>query len=188
MPKFDYLRLHPDEAQLFDLFMQHGPDDRQAAVTNAYDFTAVNLVVDVGGGNGTLLAAILGRYPEARGLLDRVDIQAGSFFEVAPPGGDVYVLSLILHDWDDERCLLILANTQAAMAPDNRLLVIEQVLGKPDTPSPVIYLSDINMMVNLHGRERAREEFTALFQRSGFGEPQLCKTSSHFWILETQSV
>ncbi len=206
MPKFEYLKLHPDEAERFDLFMQHGPDDRQAAVAAAYDFTGVCLVVDVGGGNGALLAAILGRYPGVRGLLfdqeavvagaaralgelvERVDVQAGSFFEGVPPGGDVYLLSQILHDWDDEHCLKILTTIRTAMGSQRRLLVIERVLGEPGPSDPMTYLSDINMMVNLHGRERTREEFTTLFENSGFGGPRLCRTTSPFWILETWSV
>jgi hypothetical protein len=206
MPKFEYLKLHPDEAELFDLFMQHGPDDRQAAVAAAYDFTGARLVADVGGGNGALLAAVLGRYPGVRGLLfdqeavvagatrtlgelmERVDVQAGSFFECVPPGGDVYLLSQILHDWDDEQCLKILTTTRTAMGPQKRLLVIERVLGEAGPPDPMTYLSDINMMVNLHGRERTREEFTILFEKSGFGKPRLYRTTSPFWVLETWSV
>ena len=206
MPKFDYLKLHPDEAQLFDLFMQHGPDNRQEAVAAAYDFTDASLVVDIGGGNGALLAAVLGRYPGVRGLLfdqeavvagaagvlgkvvERVTVQAGSFFEAVPPGGDVYLLSMILHDWDDEHCLAVLAKTRTAMGPQKRLLVIERVLGEPGQPNPVDYLADINMMVNLHGRERTRAEFASLFDRSGFGAPRLSKTNSPFWILEAWSI
>ena len=206
MPKFEYLKLHPDEAERFDLFMQHGPDDRQAAVAAAYDFTGVRLVVDVGGGNGALLGAILGRYPGVRGLLfdqeavvagaaralgelvERVDVQAGSFFEGVPPGGDVYLLSQILHDWDDEHGLKILTTTRTAMGPQKRLLVIERVLGEAGPPDPMTYLSDINMMVNLHGRERTREEFISLFENSGFGQPRLYRTTSPFWVLETWSV
>ncbi|WP_407572638.1 methyltransferase [Deinococcus altitudinis] len=205
MPKFEYLKHHPGEAELFDLFMQHGPDDRQAAVAAAYDFTGVSLVIDVGGGNGALLAAILGRYPEVRGLLfdqetvvsgagrtlgevgERVEVQAGNFFEHVPPGGEVYLLSQILHDWDDERCLEILTSTRTAMGPHKRLLIIERILGEPGPASPMTYLSDINMMVNLHGRERTREEFSALFRNSGFGELRLWRTTSPFWILETWS-
>ncbi len=203
MPKFDYLNLHPDEAELFNLFMQHGPHDRQSAVAAAYDFTAARLVVDVGGGNGAQLAAILGRYSGVRGVLfdqakvvaearktlsewsDRVELQAGSFFERVPSGGDVYILSLILHDWNDEHCRLILTRTLEAMGPHARLLVIEQVLGEPSSVNPGVYLSDINMMVNLHGRERTRQEFTDLFLESGFRAPHLSRTDSPFWILET---
>ena len=206
-PKFEYLKLHPDEAELFDQFMQHGPDDRQAAVVAAYDFADAGLVVDVGGGNGALLGAILRANLEVRGVLfdqeavvagaartladvaDRVQVEVGSFFEAVPSGGDVYTLSLILHDWDDERCLGILANIRTAMEAGKRLLVVERVLDQPDRPaSPATYLSDINMMVNLHGRERTLPEFTSLLERSGFEKPLLHATESPFCILETISV
>ncbi|GGR37727.1 methyltransferase [Deinococcus ruber] len=206
MPKFEYPKLSPDEAERFDLFMQHGPDDRQSAVAAAYEFTGVSLIVDVEGGNGALLAAILRRHPGVRGLLfdqeavvaraartlgdlvDRVDVQAGSLCERVPPGGDAYLLSQILHDWDDEHGLKILTATWTAMGPQQRLLVIERVLGEAGPPDPMTYLSDINMMVNLHGRERTREEFTTLFENSGFGEPRLYRTTSPFGVLDTWSI
>ncbi|TSA81707.1 methyltransferase [Deinococcus detaillensis] len=206
MPVFDYLKLHPDEAELFNVLMQNGTGDRPAAVAAACDLTGASLVVDVGGGTGALLAALLERNPGMRGLLfdqeavvagagrvlgelaKRVEVQAGSFFESVPPGGDVYLLSQILHDWDDEHCLSILANIRAAMGPQKRLLVIDQVMGESGPPSPMTYLTDITMMVNLHGWERTRGEFIALFNNSGFGEPQLHQTNSSFWVLETRSI
>jgi O-methyltransferase domain/Dimerisation domain len=206
-PKFDYLRDHPDEAALFDLFMQHGPDDRQGAVAEAYDFGGSGLVADIGGGNGALLAAILRRHAGVRGLLfdqaavvagaaelrgefgERLQIQAGDFFQTMPSGGELYTLSLILHDWDDEHALDLLARLRAAMALGKRLLVIEQVLDSGDGVNrPVSFLSDIGMMVNLRGRERSLAEFAALFALSGFGPPQLYRTASPFCILETFSV
>ena len=110
------LAVHPDEASLFDLFMQHSPDDRHAAVVEAYDFSSAGLVVDVGGGNGALLAGILTAYPDVSGLLfdqegassplprtryriglsGRCQIEAGNFLEAVPNGGDIYTLSRIL--------------------------------------------------------------------------------------------
>ncbi len=206
MPVFDYLKRHSDEAELFNVLMQNGTGDRPAVVAAAYDFSGASLVIDVGGGTGALLAAILRRYPGTRGLLfdqeavvsgagrvlgeltERVDIQAGDFFESIPPGGDVYLMSQILHDWNDEHCLLILAKIRAAMGPQKRLLVIDQVMGEPGPLDPMAYLADITMMVYLHGRERTRKEFTALFNSSGFGEPRLYKTNSSFWVLETWSI
>lgn len=101
----------------------------------------------------------------------------------------MYTLSLILHDWDDERCLNILANIRAAIAAGKRLLIVERVLDQPDRPTnPASYLSDINMMVNLHGRERTLPEFTSLLERSGFGKPVLHATRSPFCILEAVRV
>ncbi len=207
MPKFEYLKTHPEEAQLFDLFMQNSPEDRHAAVVAAYDFSKAGLVVDIGGGNGALLFAILKANPQARGLLfdqenvveaanqalkdfaGRLQVQAGSFFESIPAGGDVYTMSQILHDWDDEHCLKLLANTRAAMGLNKRLLVIERLLDpEAGQTNPMIYLADINMMVNLHGRERSLSEFTQLFTACRFGAPQITHTTSPFCILETTSI
>ncbi len=207
MPNFEYLNTHPEEANLFHLFMQHGPDDRHAAVVAAYDFSSAGLVVDVGGGNGALLAAILGANPHARGVLfdqeavvasisptlasfvGRVQVQAGSFFETIPSGGDTYTMSQILHDWDDGRCLSILSNCRQAMGPGKRLLVIERLLEQEaGRTNPMNYLADINMMVILYGRERTPTEFAGLLKESGFGEPQIFRTRSAFCILETFSI
>jgi hypothetical protein len=207
MSKFEYLKTNPKEAELFDLFMHNSPDDRHAAVVAAYDFSKADLVIDIGGGNGALLSAILNANPQARGLLfdqenvveaanqalkdftGRLQVQAGSFFKSIPAGGDVYTMSQILHDWDDEHCLKILANTRAAMGLNKRLLVIERLL-EPEAgqTNPMIYLADINMMVNLHGRERSLSEFTQLFTACGFGTPQVTHTTSPFCILETTSI
>ena len=206
-PKFEYLKAHPDEAALFDLFMQHSPDDRQAAVAEAYDFSGAGLVADIGGGTGALLAAILRRHAGVRGLLfdqeavvagavrtlgdvaQRVQIQAGDFFQTVPAGADIYTLSLILHDWDDQHALDLLRLLRAATLPGTRLLVIEKVLDSGDGVNhPASFLSDINMMVNLRGRERTLAEFAALLARSGFGPPRLYRTRSPFCILETLSI
>jgi O-methyltransferase domain len=206
-PKFEYLKTHPEEAELFDLFMQHSPEDRHAAVVAAYDFSNAGLVVDVGGGNGALLATILRANAHVRGLLfdqeavvvgsvqlrsnftERFEVQSGSFFETIPTGGDVYLMSQILHDWDDGRALSILRNARAAMGPDKRLLVIERLMDhEAGRTNPMTYLADINMMVNLHGRERTLPEFTRMLEASGFGAPQVYRTRSPFCVLETFSV
>lgn len=205
-PKFEYLKTHPEEAELFNLFMQHSPEDRHAAVVAAYNFSDAGLLVDVGGGNGALLAAIFHANPNARGLLfdqeavivgsvqlhsdfaGRFEVQSGSFFETIPTGGDIYLMSQILHDWDDERALSILSNARAAMGSNKRLLVIERLLDhEAGHTNPMTYLADINMMVNLHGRERTLPEFAQLFKASGFGAPQVYRTRSSFCILETFS-
>ena len=187
--------------------MQHSPDDRHAAVVAAYDFSA-SLVVDVGGGNGALLAAILGEHDDASGVLfdqeavvagansvlgatlaNRCRIEVGDFFESVTAGGDIYTLSQILHDWDDDRCATILANCRAAMGPNKRLLVIDRLLehGSGRT-NPMNYLADITMMVHLHGRERTPAEFTNLLIEAGFSVPQIVRTASPFSVLEAASI
>ena len=207
MPGFEYLRRNPAEAKLFDLMMQHSPDDRHAAVVAAYDFSA-SLVVDVGGGNGALLAAILGNYSDASGVLfdqeavvagaadvlgptlvDRCRTEVGDFFESVTRGGDIYTLSQILHDWDDDRCATILANCRAAMGPNKRLLVIDRLLEQePGRTNPMNFLADITMMVHLHGRERTPAELTDMLTSAGFSQPRIVRTTSPFSILEAASV
>jgi trans-aconitate methyltransferase len=128
------LERYPEEARAFDAMMAHFPDNRHAAVAEAYDLSAAQLVADVGGGNGAMLRHVLARAPAARGLLfDRPDVVAalgpealldgrirtvgGSFLDTVPAGADHVILSRVLHDWPEEGCTRILANCRAAMAP-----------------------------------------------------------------------
>ena len=204
MPKFDYLKTHPDEAAVFDAFMRHSPEDRHAAVVDAFDFSEAGLVVDIGGGNGALLEAILAANPHTTGLLfdqmhvvagaadtlerfaGRLMVATGSFFQSVPAGGDVYIMSQILHDWNDAQAMSILSNVHAAMRLGARLLVIERLL--EGHSNPMVYLADINMMVSLQGRERTLSEFTALLTQSGFSAPRVVRTRSSFCIFETFSL
>lgn len=205
-PMFPYLSEHPEEAAVFNRFMQHSPDDRQAAVVEAYDFSGIRVVVDVGGGNGALLKAILTAHSHAEGLLydqpavvatappllaeagltDRCRIRAGDFFETVPPGGDCYTLSQILHDWSDERCLTILRNCRDAMNPGGRLLIIERVLEEePGTTNPMNFLADMHMMVLFpDAQERTLGEYTDLLGETGFSEPRAIATRSPFSVVE----
>jgi hypothetical protein len=204
MPPFEYLRSHPEKAALFDSFMQHSPDDRHNAVAEAYPFAG--LVVDVGGGNGALLAAVLAAHPQARGLLydreavvsragatlashpGRCRVEAGDFFEAVPAGGDLYTLSQILHDWSDARCLDILANCGRAIRPGGRLLVIERLLQDPSGHTdPMNYLADMHMMVLFPGaRERTTTEFERMLGAGGFELLRVVPTRSPFHVLEAR--
>jgi O-methyltransferase domain len=205
MPNFAYLKANPAEGAIFDEFMRHSPDDRHAAVASAYDFTGTGIVVDVGGGSGGLLRAILDAHTGVRGILadqagvvagaalvlghqaGRCEIAACDFFASVPESGDIYAMAQILHDWNDESCLKILANCRLAMKPGARLLVIERVLEGPSGRSqPMNYLSDMQMMALFPGaKERTLEEFSGLFRQSGFSEPKLIPTRSAFSIVET---
>jgi O-methyltransferase domain len=202
---FDYLRAHPEEARLFDAFMRHSPDDRHAAVAEAYDVSLARRVVDIGGGNGGFLALLLAKYPHLDAtLFDREEViagagrllgsygarcrmEAGDFFVAVPDGGDVYVLTQILHDWDDERCLRILANCRTAMGCKARLIIVERVLGAPARDHAMNYLADIHMMVLFAGaRERTLGEFATLLAGAGFAQPRFIPTRSPFCILESR--
>lgn len=157
------------------------------AVLDAYDFGRFGRIVDVGGGNGAFLSAILARNPTARGVLfdqphvvsgagpilaaagvtDRCEVVAGSFFEAVPAGGDAYLLKAILHDWEDAPCIEILRTCRQAMADGSPLLVIERELGRPNQ-DPDAKFSDLNMLVGPMGQERTSAEYAALFAAAGF--------------------
>ena len=199
---FAYLRNHPTEAASFDAFMAHSPDDRHAAVAEAFDFSDAKLIVDVGGGRGAMLAAILAKFPKAKGLLfdqpsvisgaaevlqpvaDRCEVRSGSFFESVPKGGDLYILSDILHDWNEERCGVILRNLRDAMEPGSQLLVVERVLLGGEADDRINYLSDIEMMVVLRGQERTPTDFKTLLAPVGFDVRRVVRTTTPFSVVE----
>lgn len=204
MPMYDHLARHPESARHFDRQMQRG-EAFFAEVPDAYDFaghSGAPTVVDIAGGNGTLLATILAAAPAARGILfdtshvvaaardglrdrgvlDRCELVAGDYFDSVPAGGDIYVLSRVLHNWDDARCLTLLRNIHAAMssaAPDGRtgpalgatLLVLEHLIPDQDEDAgaraPALAL-DVNMLVLFGGRERTWAEFRTLLGKAGF--------------------
>jgi len=204
--RFDYLREHPEQGRLFDAVMANSPDDRLSAVAAGYDFSAASLIVDVGGGNGALLHAILTHHQQPRGLVfdredvvsaipaedrlgNRIQVKAGDFFRQAPPAADIYLLSWILHDWADEQCLRILGNCRLAIQPGARLLLIERLLEPDPTKGDVKdYLSDIQMMVDHGGRERTLPEFQILLTSSGFGTARPIRTASSVWIIESAAI
>jgi hypothetical protein len=180
---FEYAAEHADFAAVFNDFMSEMARPRIAAA--AYDFTGVNVLVDVGGGDGSTVAAILANYSalnavlfdlpavvagsdavlETAGVAGRCRVVAGDFFESVPTGGDVYLLSNILHDWEDDRCSRILSNCRAAMPTGARLVIVEAVV--PEKPSPVL-LVDMQMMVVAGGVQRTASEFRGLLEPAGF--------------------
>jgi hypothetical protein len=186
--KWEYNEEHPADGAIFDQVMAGARPARIAALLDGYDFTASSRVVDVGGGRGQLLAAVLARYPALSGVLydlpgvvqeapallsaaqvaDRCTIESGSFLERVP-GGDTIILSDILHDWPDEPCLAILRACRAAVAPGARVLVVEHVLVVGATPAHVAWL-DLQMLIEFgEGRQRSVDELTRLFEQTGFG-------------------
>jgi O-methyltransferase domain len=206
-PIFDWLARNPEDASLFSETMIGFHGAEPPAVAASYDFTDVTTLVDVGGASGHLLATILSRYPaprgilfdlphvvrdapallEARGLADRVTIQAGSFFESVPQGGDAYLLSHIIHDWNEEQCLTILDNCRRAMRPASRLLIIEMVLPEGDTPHPGKML-DLVMLVGPGGQERTEQEYGALLGKAGFRLTRVVATTSPVSVVEATIV
>ena len=180
-PFFDYMAAHPDTQATFDAAMSSGVDVFFASLADSYEFSKSRVLVDVGGGNGSLSAMVLNAHPHleaviydqpqvleaadqylaAEGVRSRCTLLAGNFFESVPRGGDVYVLSNIVHDWDDDRALRILRNCRAAMLPDAAVLLVESVLPEHGQPSRAA-MHDVNMMVVLTGRERTEEQYRVL--------------------------
>ena len=202
-PIFDYLSVRPEEAALFGEAMLgiHGAEP--PAVAAAYDFAGVHTLVDVGGGIGTLLATVLRAHPEMQGVLlemphvtaeartrlaaagvgDRCTVVEGDFFEAVPPGGDAYVLSHVIHDWDEARCQAILANCRRAMGGRGRLLLVEAVLPPGDVPHPGKLL-DLVMLTVAGGRERSEAEYADLLAAAGFTLTRVVPTASQASVIE----
>jgi hypothetical protein len=156
------------------------------AIADAFDFSGSRVVADIGGGAGSLLAAILRRHDHLRGILfdqpgvasqatvlrepdlaARVSVVGGSFFDAVPAGADAYVLKAILHDWDDAQSTAILRNIRLAVPPEGSLLVVERVVGPPNEDLEA-KLSDLHMLLVPGGRERTRDEWAELLLSGGF--------------------
>ena len=181
MPFFEYLSANAGSAAIFNEAMASATELAARAVAEVYDLSGAGTIVDVGGGTGAFLAGILMANPQARGILfDRPDVVAdasgiltgagvasrcaviaGDFLEAVPSGGGAYILSWIIHDWDDDRAVTILKNCRRAMADDARLLILEQVVPHGNEPS-LSKLYDLHMLVLYRGRERREDEYRAL--------------------------
>jgi O-methyltransferase len=193
----------PQEASWFSETMIGFHGAEPSAVAAAYDFSAFGTVVDVGGSTGNMLVHVLGRHAGPRGVLfdqapiladapaflkkngmeDRITIEAGSFFECVPAGGDGYILSHVIHDWSEEQCLAILGNCRKAMKPDSKLLIVEFVLPADSTPHPGKFL-DMVMLTCPGGEERTADEYGALLAKAGFRMTRVVPTDSAASVVE----
>lgn len=200
---FDYVARTPEAGAIFNEAMTGWTTQLADAVVAAYEFAGIGPVVDVGGGHGLLLATILRAHPTMRGVLfdlphvatggaaafekagvaDRCELVGGDFFAAVPEGGAYYILAQVLHDWDDERCRVILGNCRRAMLPEGKVLVVEQVLPSANEPSLGKWL-DLHMLVLLTGRERTEAEYGALFKAAGLELTKVVPTSSGASIVE----
>jgi predicted O-methyltransferase YrrM len=185
---FAHVTTNAEAGQAFDEAMASYTAATSNAVVGAYDFSPFEKIVDVGGGNGALIAAILKQVPRAagltfdlppsaeraranlgaQGLAGRCEVVGGDFFESVPSGGDAYALKMIVHDWDDARSIAILKNVRKAIRPDGRVLIMEAVIDAANGVGAPGKLLDINMLVMTGGRERTADEFAALYRASGF--------------------
>jgi hypothetical protein len=199
---FEHYAKMPKEAAAFSGAMNNLASLVAGEAARAIDTSHAKVVVDVGGANGTLLAALLRANPalsgvlfdlphviggaraamEAHGYASRCEIVGGDFF-ASVPAGDVYLLKQILHDWDDDQSIRILQNCARAMNAGGRLFVVEMVIPDDGRPSPAQFM-DLNMLVMLPGKERTRSEYAALFERAGLRFVRLIETHSPFQLVE----
>ena len=195
---FDHLARHPDREAAFQGSMAARSEQEAHDVVAVYDFSDLRRLVDVGGGRGILLAAILRANPDLRGVLtdregaipaarahldaaavgDRAECIAADFFTTVPAGADAYMLSRVIHDWDDEDARRILSTCRGAMSPASRLLVVEAILPERAHDRPAAIRMDLHMLLLLGARERTEAEFRALLESSGLQLQRVVMTAS----------
>jgi hypothetical protein len=205
VPLFKFIQQHPEKGELFDQAMVELNGADLDIALEAYDFSEGEIVADIGGGLGHALQKILGLYSGIRGVLfdqpevierakafiedsglsGRIDLVPGNFFERIPVRADVYLVSRVLHDWDDEECVLILNNIAASAHSDVRLVIGECVIGEPNVPDFGV-IADMIMMSLLSGEERRRSEFEAILNAAGFEMIRVIPTKSKMSLVEAR--
>lgn len=204
---FYYLDQDAEAAQIFNKAMTNFLQQVPISVADAYDFSGFNKVVDVGGGHGSLISSILIANPKVRGVLfdaphviegaqkhiqaaglsERCELVSGDFFKSVPSGGDAYILSTILHDWDDESSIAILKNCHDAMVENGKLLLVEMVILPGNEPF-FGKLVDLHMLVMHGGRERTEAEYRTLLAAAGFKLTNIITTKSLRSVVEAVRV
>ena len=205
MPVFEYLARDPGLSERFNNAMTAFSSTVAPAALEAYDFSGINVLVDIAGGHGMILASILRKYPRMRGILfdlehvlagnrleefgvkDRVELKAGDFFAAVPRGGDAYIMKHIIHDWDDEKALAILKNIRTSLEgkPDGRVILLETVV-LPGNQPDMGKLIDLEMLLLPGGKERTADEFASLFDRAGFALTRIVPTQSPLSVIEAR--
>jgi SAM-dependent methyltransferase len=203
----DHLEHDAEAAAIFNRAMTELTRLIAGSVARSYNFSEIRRIVDVGGGYGELLAAILSHYPalsgvlfdrphamagarrlfEAHGISSRCETVAGNFFEFVPTGADCYLLKSVIHDWNDERSLVILQTCRKAVAMDGKLLLVEQIM--PDRMEPSLSHQDVarrdlTMLIGPGGRERTEQEFGNLLDAGGFKLKRSIPATLNFFLLE----
>ena len=205
MELFEFLKDHPEESAIFNAAMVNLTLAFIPAVLEAYDFGDTKTLVDVGGGHGSVVAAILQKYPNMKGILfdldhvvqganahltamgvsNRCAIEAGNFFEAVPAGGDTYIMKNIIHDWDDERSIVILKNIAARLKgnPRGKVVLLEFALNPGNEPHLGKW-ADVEMLALPGGRERTGDEYRELFARAGLKMTRVVPTKSPQSVIE----
>ncbi|MEO6509716.1 MAG: methyltransferase [Nocardioides sp.] len=204
-----WLAEHPEEEIVFNAAMARRGAFQVEAVLAAHDLSGASLLIDVGGGQGSMLAGLLGRVPSLHGVVaDRPEVAAAAtaafaragwgdrargepvdFFAALPHGGDVYVLSNVIHDWDDDEAIAILRTVHAAMSPEATLLLVENVLDTPGRSAAHqrdVHLVDLHMLVMFGARERTKAEYDGLVVTAGFTPSTLAPSPNTWNVLTTR--
>jgi hypothetical protein len=200
---WEYRQAHPEEDAVFNAAMTALSSGVVEAIVQSYDFSKMGVLMDVGGGEGVLLAAILAANPALRGILfdqphvvdgakalleragveDRCEVVSGSFFESVPKGADAHLLKSVVHDWDDTTTVKILRACRAAIADPGKFLVVEPIIQAGNEPDPAKF-SDLNMLVMLGGQERTADDFEKLYAEAGFRVTDIVHTGTSMSIIE----
>jgi len=200
---FDVLAKDPTKSEAFDEGMRNISEKEELEISSSFDFSHYANIMDIGGGKGGLLKAIIQNNPVIHGILfdlphaqipaelylaenglaDRVSFEPGSFFDEISSGSDLYILKRILHDWDDQQCIKILANCRKAMKKHTKLLIIEAIV-EPGNKSNIIKEIDLAMLLLFGGKERTQNEWDLLLHAAGLQCVSVHKTSSMLSILE----
>lgn len=202
---FEYLPDHPELSELFNNAMTCMSEMVTPALLEAYDFAGIHTLMDVAGGHGALLRAILNKHPEMRGVLidmehviegakqlpenqalaHRCELRSADFFAEVPTGADAIIMKHIIHDWDDEKAVLILRNCRKALAskPNAKIILVESVLPAGNEPHLGKFI-DLEMFVFPGGRERTQDEFRALFEKAGLRLTRVVPTKAPLWAVE----
>jgi hypothetical protein len=204
MSAWEYRAAHPDEGAIFDAAMNSLATTAAGAVGGGYDFSAIGVLADVGGGQWELLAGILAATPNMRGILfdqphvvagaapvleragvaDRCEVVSGSFFEAVPRGADAYLLKSVIHDWDDSPAIEILRQCRAAIADTGKLLLVEYLVRPGNEPDPLKF-RDLMMLVMVGGRERTAEDFRRLYAEAGFRLTEIIPAAPYHVVVGT---
>ena len=207
-PLFAYLSEHPEEAQLFDAAMNGFHGGETEAVIDAYDFSRISRLADIGCGNGSVLSATLKRHPALRGLFfdqphvierartgiraaglaDRSELVNGNFFESVPPGADAYFLRHIIHDWPDDRSLQIFRNIRRVIPANGRLLIVETIVPEGNDPSLAKDFDMVMMLLPPDGLERTEKEYRDLLRSGGFELSGVTPTASPVSVIEARPI
>jgi len=206
-PLFEYVGADAELPLLFDAGMTAFHGHETQAMLDAYDFSGVKVLADIGGGNGSLLGAVLRRYPQLRGILfdlghvseraraampaagvaDRYSILQGSFFDSIPAGADAYLMRHVIHDWTDDQSIQILSNCRKVIPRDGRVLLVEFAVSAANKPS-LGKDADMIMLAFPGGMERTEQEYADLFARSGFQLSRVVPTRSAVCVIEGKPV